>query len=167
MQTITTPAYSLVFNTEWERLNHLGWDGRLQPILITDAVMLPWGRAIGYYEPCNKNEIGHITIKRSELKNGRWRDVLLHEMIHQFLHETGQNTEHNDKPWCNEIMRLGYLLWGATFWASPSEPRRVAGESVRIQKPSPTGEPSISRRSIAGFPYSLNLHVDNIKLRHD
>jgi hypothetical protein len=45
------------------------------------------------------------------------RGTLLHEMVHQFLNETGDNIRHAGAPWCREIMRLTKQITGKEVWA--------------------------------------------------
>lgn len=148
---------------EWKSLNKILWGNVLKPIPITASNAMTYGRCIGFFSYAGHSE---IRIKSSYLQRvpqdtwGTWKDILFHEMIHQYLEERGDDCRHNSVTWCNEIMRLGSLIWDVNFWASPSSPRKINGQSVRIQKRSPSGEESIPMKDISAFPHSLRLTID-------
>jgi hypothetical protein len=142
----------------WHALNILLWDGRLEPVPMWLPTCTSWGRWVGLFTHNGRGRSLSIQVKWQLGHQGR-ANVLLHEMVHQALAETGRCTKHNAEPWCQELMRLSATLWGVSIWASPSVPRRVDGKSMRVQALSPDGMPSISRRQMAGWPWSLGLHV--------
>jgi len=142
----------------WAAFNRLLWGGKLEPVPLWMPTCTSWGRWIGLYTHNHSRSLS-IQVKWQLAAEAR-AGVLLHEMVHQALAEAGKCTRHNAAPWCDEIMRISHELWGVRIWASPSNPTRVAGESVRRQKPSPSGEPSITRRQIASWPHSVGLRVN-------
>ena len=142
----------------WQGLNEKHFNNTLTPLPIWFPATLPWGSAIGLFAANLQGESLHIQIKRG-LSLQHKADVIFHEMIHQSLSESDQDTSHNALPWCDEIMRLATEIWNVSIWASPSVPRKVDGKSKRIQKHCPIGKESIPRTAIAGFPDSLNLHI--------
>jgi hypothetical protein len=142
----------------WDAFNERHWDGRLVPVPLFFPRVTTYGHWLGLYTCNAANESIHIQLK-FQLTTKQKADVLLHEMVHQFLAECGQNPKHNGIPWCNEIMRLTKEIWGVEIHASPSVPRKKDGRSVRIQKPSAIGQESISRPQIAAWPCSIGLSV--------
>lgn len=142
----------------WMAFNESCWGGRLDPCPIWFPTASPYGHWIGLCTGNQAGQVQHIQVLR-QLPEQQKANILLHEMIHQALVESGKKTKHNVEPWCGEIMRLSREIWGVEVWASPSVPRKRDGVSVRVQKRSPTGEESISRKAIAGWPDSLELSV--------
>ena len=142
----------------WQGFNEQLWDSTLKPCPMFFPRATTYGRWLGVFTRNKSGMSIHIQLKHS-LNTQDKADVLLHEMVHQALSESRRDTSHNAKPWCDEIMRLTANLWQREIWASPSQPRKIKGASVRIQKPSPVGTQSITRTEIATWPYSLKLHV--------
>lgn len=143
----------------WQEFNQRHWQGTLDPTPIWFPSASPYGRWIGQFTGNMQRQSHHIQLVR-RLDRQERADVLLHEMIHQNLFESKQCTDHNAVPWCSEIMRLSREIWGVELWAAPSNPRKLEGASVRIQKSCPdNGKKSIPRSSIARWPHSVGLHV--------
>lgn len=143
---------------KWGSFNEKYWQGKLVPLPIWLPSAPPYGRWFGLYSGGPGRTSHHIQIKRG-LDNQSMLGVLLHEMTHQYLYESGQESQHNSEPWCDEIMRLTKLIWGRDIWASPSQPRKVDGKSVRVQKTGPNGEESLPLKLISTWPDSLRLSV--------
>jgi len=74
-------------------------------------------------------------------------DVLLHEMIHQDLYQAGENTKHNEEPWCNSILRITLLLGLPPIKAKPIRQKRVGGKVTWFTEPG-----HLTRREIASWP---------------
>lgn len=144
----------------WEWMNNECFYGMLKPCPILLPSSPPFGHWIGLCTGNKEGETVHIQIKR-DLPISSHFDVLLHECLHAYLRETKQSTDHNANPWCDEIMRLTRQIWGIEIHASPDSPRRVNGVSKRVQKPSATGHPSITRTQIARWPHSIDLSVSD------
>ena len=142
----------------WRGFNQRLWDGRLDPAPMWIPTCTDWGRWIGLYRGNHQHQTLSIQVKWQLSEQDR-ADVLLHEMVHQALHESRLCPKHNAVPWCQEIVRLTQEIWGVSIWASPADPRKVRGKSVRVQKPSQAGAESITRKQIASWPHSLGLHV--------
>ena len=139
----------------WKALNDRHFEGVLTPLPIWLLKTFPYGRTIGLFTANMKKESLHIQIK---LDPPEYRpSILFHEMIHQYLCETGQPTDHNTKAWCTQVMRLAKEVWNHDIWASPANPIKVNGTSTRIQKPAESGEESIPRGDLSRFPLSLGL----------
>ena len=52
---------------------------------------------LGHFDPGSANQTSEIVLSRSHLKRDGWREAtetLLHEMIHQWQHETGRPVDH-------------------------------------------------------------------------
>jgi hypothetical protein len=84
--------------------------------------------------------------------------TLLHEMVHQFLFEHGEDAAHLSKGWRREIMRLTKQIKGQEIWAGPSVIRRIDGKPTRINASNPkTGQQSLTQAVIARWPHD---HLD-------
>ena len=142
----------------WCAFNDQLFDGKLSPVPIYQPTATPFGHWIGQYQGNERNESLCIQLMRGRERADKI-SILLHEMIHQRLWESGEDPSHNARPWCHEIMRLTKELWRKEIAASPDSPRKVNGQSRRIQKPSPDGQLSITRQDIARWPHSLGLSV--------
>jgi hypothetical protein len=140
----------------WHGINLRLFDGRLLPVPIWLPRVTTYGRWIGQ---CTRNHQGQtLSLQvKCQLPHDQQATILLHEMVHQHLVESGQVSRHNARPWCQEIVRLTREIWGRQIWAAPSVPRRVNGRSVRVQDRSPDGRDSISRVQIASWPQSIGL----------
>jgi hypothetical protein len=142
----------------WCAFNDRFWNGNLEPCPMFFPRSTTYGRWVGLFTANRARKSLHIQLKHSMSVQYK-ANVLLHEMIHQYLCESGQCTKHNDHPWCNEIMRITKQLWNVDIHAAPDSPRKVKGYSVRVQKPSATGQASITRKQIATWPDSIGLSV--------
>lgn len=107
----------------WQALNQLHFRGSLDPTPIWFPQTSPYGRWVGLCTGNHKAQTQHIQIVYGQGEQER-ANILLHEMIHQYLLESRLDASHNALPWCNEIMRLSQEIWGVKIWASPSEPRK-------------------------------------------
>jgi hypothetical protein len=129
---------------------------------------MPYGTKVGW--TCCLREVTHIALARP--REGTLlvadRGVLLHEMLHQFLHEQGEDVRHAGEPWRREIMRLTLAITGQDIWAGASTVRKVKGKdgtrrSVRGNRPHPETEaPSLSQRAIARWPHSIGLDLGTL-----
>lgn len=142
----------------WAVLNDRLWDGQLEPVPLWLPRCTTYGRWIGLCTSNGRGQVLHLQVKYQLCRHMR-ADVLLHEMVHQYLVQTGQNSKHNAWPWCSEIVRLTKEIWGIGIWASPSVPRRVNGKPKRVQRPGPDGQASITRQQIACWPHSIGLSL--------
>jgi hypothetical protein len=152
----------------WVEYNKLYFDGRLKPLPIFLTPVLPYGKRVGHTR-CG-GAVTHIALTAPN-----WgtflvadRGVLLHEMIHQLLNESGEYTSHDGEPWCREVMRLTKLVTDQDIWAGQYTVRKVRDEdgnrrSVRLNLPEPeTGRPSIGQLEIASWPHSLGIKLGSI-----
>lgn len=173
----------------WIAFNDAHFGGKLEPLPLWQVATFPHGGAIGMFTAGKERSLS-IQLKLQVLgekykknvlpekipdaaERGRYirksdrllkPGVLLHEMIHQHLFESGQHTGHRGQPWCDEIMRLSKDIWNRDIWASPSRPTKEKNDegdwvSVRKAKKSPDGKESLSGEDIARWPHSLDLIV--------
>jgi hypothetical protein len=151
----------------WLDYNNRYFGGRLNALPLHFVPTTPYGNLIGW--TCCQGAVTHIAL--CEPREGKHliadRRTLLHEMIHQGLHESGRNIRHKGQPWRDEIMRLHLLITGQPLWAAA----RIVGKdekrkSVARLRPHPeTGQLSITQQQIARWPHddenqwpaSLNL----------
>ncbi len=143
----------------WLQFNERHWAGMLMPCPIWFPRTLPYWRRKG---KCTGNLYGqtlHIQILLG-LPMQEKANVLLHEMIHQYLLQAEKPTEHNDWPWCDEVMRLSKDIFGLDIWAAPAHPRKVRGKSQRVQQVRADGRKSISMQVIAEWPQSTGWQID-------
>jgi hypothetical protein len=152
----------------WRDFNRLYFANELQPLPIFLTPTMPYGRMLGW--TCCGNAVTHIAL--SSPKDGNVlvadRGVLLHEMIHQFLHERGEFPKHQGQPWCREIMRLHLQITGQSIWAGAYVVRKKKDanggrQSVRLNQPDrETGRESITQTQIAGWPGSLKISLGHL-----
>jgi hypothetical protein len=143
----------------WRAFNALYFGNRLKPLPIFLTPATPYGKRLGW--TCCAREVTHIALAAPG--KGRLlvadRNTLLHEMIHQFLHERGEDTGHDGEPWRREIMRLTLQITGKEVWAgAPTVGKRKLPDgsraSCRHNRPHPeTGAPSLTQCQIACWPH--------------
>lgn len=78
-----------------ERFNEEHFGGALQPIAI--RVSRRMRRRLGHYMPGSEQESAEIAISRRHVRRDGFDEslrTLLHEMVHQWQHETGQPLDH-------------------------------------------------------------------------
>ncbi len=142
----------------WRKFNAAYFDGALRPIPLIVSQMLPFGRRIGQCSYNLRSWQGRaITLNLPDAGGHLIADnnTLLHEMLHQYLFERGEDPAHMAEPWRREIMRLTKLITGKTIWAGPSKVIRQNGKATRINAPHPkTKEPSLPQAVIARWPHN-------------
>jgi hypothetical protein len=139
-------------------LNVRFFGGRLQSIPVVWTASLPYGRAAAHYD-------GHAILVRRTAQNVP--EVLLHECLHQLLHESGavpmvpgrdRDAAHNHPAWCQGVQELTQAIWKVTVKAAPEQVQKVRLDgkrrSIRCVPPG-----CLSRRDLAGWPLSLGLHL--------
>lgn len=156
---------------EWQHHNEMYFGGKLTPGGIIWA-LTPRGHAMGYYHPksnritlhpstLHPKRAGYMdeTWMKSELMGKKYAsDLLLHEMIHQSLYQlrgwTGpkvlSESSHNNKFWCEEIVRIAPKIGLKPILAQPIKQRRVDGIRTRDPKPG-----HLSRDELSCFPHCL------------
>ncbi|NEP19618.1 MAG: hypothetical protein F6J97_22460 [Leptolyngbya sp. SIO4C1] len=111
--------------------------------------LTPYGSSIGFYNP----KFDTITLHQSlALRERLAYDVLLHEMIHQYLHQTkrygADDDAHHSQVWCDQLNRIGqllelpyyYTLWRKTTERLPIDDPIIKGrycdiETRRVRRP--------------------------------
>ena len=149
----------------WDEYNRAYFGGRLRPLPIFLTPATPFGRRIGW--TCCGGAITHIALAAPTRGTVLVADrcTLLHEMVHQHLHEKGEDFKHAGEPWRREIMRLHLALTGREIWAGKSSVGKKITEdgdrvSVRANVPHPeTGEASLSQAAIARWPYGARIDL--------
>jgi hypothetical protein len=146
---------------KWEELNDLYFDGKLEVGAIIWG-LTPHGRTLGFYSPIDNQITLHSSLVEPKSESP-WdmgsllgekfaEDVLLHEMIHQYLRQykkyTGKES-HNCDEWCEEIVRIAKMM-GEEIKAKPIKPQRVDGEVKRFVE-----DGHLSRMDIKNFPHSI------------
>jgi hypothetical protein len=152
---------------KWAEFNERFFDGALRPVPLVISRTMAFGKCIGKcsYNPDNYGRA--ITLNVPAVRTFLLADncTLLHEMIHQFLFECGEDAAHAGDGWRREIMRLNKLITGEDIWAgrSTTARREVAGVKtvVRINIPKPdTGEKSLGQMAIARWPHDQgDIHL--------
>ena len=149
----------------WCEFNASYFANALRPVPLVITHTQPFGKRLAFcsYNPDTSGRT--ITLNVPTQHNHLLADnsTLLHEMVHQFLFERGEDAAHRSAGWRREIMRLNKLITGVEIWAGPSVVRRIAGKAMRINAPNPqTGEPSLTQRVIARWPHDkvgINLGI--------
>jgi hypothetical protein len=141
----------------WHKFNAAYFKGSLRPIPLIISQTLPYGRRIGQCSYKLNSWQGRAITLNLPADGGHLladNNTLLHEMLHQYLFERGEDPAHAGAPWRREIMRLTKLISGKTIWAGPSMIVRQDGKAVRMNTPHPeTGEPSLPQKVIARWPH--------------
>ncbi len=147
---------------EWERLNTSFFYGENKPGEIVWGATLE-GNSLGYYLVAENLIFLHKNLLRPRYPTNdlRWgirhlnkkvaSDVLLHEMIHQRIHQTGGwegETSHNNERFVGEVNRIAGLL-GLDVRAEVIEPN-----SIQDKATSKAGSKYLSLRDLSDFPYS-------------
>ena len=151
----------------WLDFNRRYFGGELQPIPIFFTNTTPFGKRLAHCR-C-ESQCTHIALNRP---SGHAhliadRDTLLHEMIHQYLGQRGENPKHAGEPWRREIMRLHREITGASIWAGKptvAKVKEAAGrKSVRRMQPHPeTGEASLTQKQIACWPHDRSINLGRL-----
>lgn len=150
----------------WRQYNMTYFEGRLKPVPVLYVPTSHYGGWVGLCAGSKKRRVVHHIWMMLESPLSRpWallRTVLLHEMVHQSLIERGLSADHAGLPWREVIMRLSFDHFGVQFWAGEStvvKRRNPDGkrQSVRTNRASPNGEPSLTQGEIARWPDSMGI----------
>jgi hypothetical protein len=146
---------------EWARLNSKFFGNTNEPGPILWG-LTPRGKSLGSYSPTKNRIILHTSLVHKStdapwgIKNLGKKyasDVLLHEMMHQYIHQVSLPVTkdiHNNKSWCNEVNRIGALLgFKNMLRAEVVKQRRVGGTRAYFPKPG-----CMPRKEFAAFPHS-------------
>ena len=152
----------------WEELNDRYFDGQLEvgPILFG---LTPHGHYLGAYSPMDNQIVLHTSLIEPKSENpwligsllGRRfaEDVLLHEMIHQYIRQNGYKGKesHNCAEWCDQIVRISKLM-GVEIKVQPVKQKRIrqAGQKSGNGKVTwHVEEGHLNRKEISSFPHSI------------
>ena len=161
---------------EWAKHNGNYFFGELQVPAI-QCGLTPHGSSLGYYTPA----FNTITMHWSLVSKGKSvpflgksmpfgirpskdlaSDVLLHEMIHQYLHQTGGYKEGDDPHWCDawisELNRLAPMMGLGQYYFTLYKRTKERGSRKNIYLPveaAPKGMKLAPRYSIPRFPSVL------------
>ncbi len=152
----------------WEEHNTTYFEGKLVPGPILWGIT-PHGRGLGYHQGSRNLIYLHTSLinpssedpwKIGSLLGKRFADdVLLHEMIHQYINQfenyTGRFT-HNCDPWCDQIVRLSKIM-GMDIKAKPLKQKRIREEGQKGPgKVTWIVEPGhLTRKEISSWPHSI------------
>ena len=152
---------------KWCEFNAIYFDNALRPVPLVITHTQPFGKRLGFcsYNPDASGRTITLNVPQRKYSGRQYalladNNSLLHEMVHQFLFERGENAAHLSPGWRREIMRLTKQIIGKTIWAGPSTTVRREGRVTRINAPHPeTGEPSLPQKIIARWPHD-GLGID-------
>src|SRR5262245_22848731 len=146
----------------WAIFNEAYFGGVLKPVPLVLTHAQPFGKRLAFcsYSPNASGRTITLNVPKDHNRLLADNNTLLHEMLHQFLFECGENPKHAGEPWRREIMRLTKQITGKDIWAGPSKPARVNGSELRRNAAHPvTGEPSLPQKAIARWPHD-GLGID-------
>lgn len=160
----------------WETHNWQYFDGVLNPCAIIWG-LTPHGAKLGFYsgwlnritlheslvdpkfDKLNSSGGKHVWGQQADAFGALYAsDVLLHEMIHQKIHQIyghdgsqeGGNSSHNNPLWVAEVNRLAPLL-GLSCQAEVIRQKRI---DKKVQWHTPPG--ILTRAELSSFPYCLH-----------
>jgi hypothetical protein len=147
---------------EWKTLNETFFNGEMIPGEIIWG-STPNDRSLGYYIAaenliCLHKHLmrpiyptNHLKWKFRHFNKRKAGDVLLHEMIHQRIHQTGGwvgETRHNNERFVEEVNRIAKLL-GMDIKARIIEPGTAQGKTSRPVEPG-----CLTLGELIHFPYA-------------
>jgi hypothetical protein len=143
---------------KWVEFNDRYFGGKLRPVPLVITNTLPFGKFCSY-DPGRHGRTITLNVPKNHEYLLADNCTLLHEMVHQYLFERGEDASHASEGWRREIMRLNKLITGKQIWAGRSISKRVVGEDgrlskvVRINEPHPDGRESLVQAVIARWPH--------------
>jgi hypothetical protein len=178
LENLWTDAGAWVAET-WAQLNRQCFDGKLryQGVVFgltphanhlghtyLSGVGIPAGRITLHSSLLDPRSATVWGMSASEMGDRFASDVLLHEMIHAWILQTGRHDPeerrkrgtHNNEPWCAEVTRIAPLIDLGNIDAQVIKARRVPdaeGKLTIITKDAPDG--FLGQGEIARFPHSL------------
>ena len=141
---------------KWCEFNATYFGGALKPVPLVITNTQPFGHRIGFcsYDPDTSGRTITLNVPARHKVLVADNGTLLHEMLHQYLNERGENPKHAGEPWRREIMRLTKVITGRDVWAGRSKTVRANGSIIRMNAPHPvSGEPSVPQKVIARWPH--------------
>jgi hypothetical protein len=149
---------------KWAEFNGRYFDGRLRPVPLVITNTLPFGKRLAFcsYNPDNKGRTITLNVPSQHKRLLANNDTLLHEMIHQWLFECGEDPAHAGAGWRREIMRLHEVITGCRIWAGRSKTKRIDGKVVRINEADDDGTLSLPQGEIARWPHSVGIDLGQL-----
>lgn len=153
------------YNT-WKQLNQKYFKGEIQ-IWPIGWGLTKYAHRLGFADGLNRKIVLHTSLINPRSKAWGQRgllgerfaaDVLLHEMIHQYIFQTERSVgePHNCQMWCDELNRLIPLL-GFTGKATVSKQRRVKEPGTKGSGRVtwlPSGDGTMIRKELSTWPYT-------------
>jgi hypothetical protein len=154
----------------WVEFNERFFGGSLRPVPLVVTHTQPFGRRVAFcsYNPGTHGRTITVNVPKDHQDLLADNGVLLHEMIHQFLFEAGEDASHASEGWRREVMRLSQLIAGKEIWAGRSMTKRVRGADgklskvVRVNAPGPNGERSLGQDEIARWPHTVGIRLGRL-----
>jgi hypothetical protein len=152
---------------KWCEFNAAYFDNALRPVPLVITNTQPFGKRLAFcsYNPDASGRTITLNVPKHRHSGRRYQlladnNTLLHEMVHQFLFERGEEAGHSSDGWRREIMRLTKQITSKEIWAGRSMIIRRDKRVVRINAPHPkTNEPSLLQSVIARWPHD-GLGID-------
>jgi hypothetical protein len=144
----------------WCEFNASYFDNALRPVPLVITHTQPFGKRIGFcsYNPdSSSGRTITLNVPKRKYTGRRYElladnNTLLHEMLHQFLFERGEDAAHLSGGWRREIIRLTKQITGKDIWAGRSKSFRRGKSIIRMNVPHPeTKEPSLPQAIIAAL----------------
>src|SRR5262249_2019495 len=127
------------------------------PLPMFFVPVAPYGHLVGW--TCTQHPVSHIALCRPKTGNRLStadRDTLLHEMVHAWLDQQGEDSKHAGQAWRAEITRLHFAIAGECISPGRSKVTKVNGRSVRVQ------EGDLSQAIIAKWPRSCGIDLGQL-----
>lgn len=147
----------------WHQYNEAYFEGRLFPVPIIYVPASPYGHWIGLCSG-DGHRTGYIYLTRRPWEETR--GTVLHEMLHQYLSESGQGVpRHNGQPWRDEIMRISRDHFGREIRANGPKvtkerlPDTASRRSVKVYESG-----SLIQGEIARWPHSVGIIPPDLAL---
>jgi hypothetical protein len=151
---------------EWKKLNDIFFYGEN---IVGEIIwgLTPQDRSLGYYSPDKNLIVLHRTLMRPvyptsdlnwklrHLNKRKVSDVLLHEMIHQRVHQTGGwigESSHNNKRYIEEVIRIAKLL-DIDIKTKVTQRESVQGNTIPCVEAG-----CLTLKELLNFPYSSRSH---------
>jgi hypothetical protein len=146
-------GYSTV--RKWVEFNDRYFGGQLRPIPIIITSTKPHGACTAM--------TGHTVIELNVSPRLRASNsTLLHEMVHQYLHQRREYAKHAGDAWCREIMRITKLIDGREIWCGRTKTHWIGGKAVRKNCVGADGQASLPQRDIARWPLSIGINLGKL-----
>lgn len=172
----------------WEKHNKAYFANQLHPPGI-QCGLTPHGRTLGYYTPAYNTITIHWSLIGASGRNKAFpfrgkqypfglkpskdlaSDVLLHEMIHQYLFQTGQykanDNGHMCDAWVNELNRIAPLIGLGQYHFScykRTKQKKTRKDYYLALNDAPKGKKLASREAVVSFPYPLRPYYKSSQI---